>query len=859
MNKTAIKNFAMLARKKLIADITYKAGLLGISEKEIKPALAQSSADAQFFDIGSKEPYRISGAEIAQRKHLAGLIESRAKQSDYKTAYNAVIEEVAYTWFNRLIAVRFMEVNDYLPSRIRVLSSESGKAEPDLVTTPFDSDLQFSAQERELVLSLKNDNKLDELFRLLFIKQCNALCGILPELFEKTNDYSELLLNISFTDKDGVVRHLVDDVAEDDFKEAVEIIGWMYQYYNTDPKQEVFDNLKKNIKITKEKIPAATQLFTPEWIVRYMVENSLGRLFVVGSGKWGVISEEERIAKEKEIADKFSWKYYIPEAEQTPEVRSQLTATHSSLPTEFHIENVKFIDPCMGSGHILVYAFDVLIQIYESAGYTQRDAAKLILEKNLYGLDIDRRAYQLAYFSLMMKARSYNRRALDGSIVPQVYHPAGFAAGEDFGSLLVVDSGKWLVESEKPKKTVGQRSLDDESYEQTLRVWNFKRLLSQKYDVVCTNPPYMGSSGMNAKLSEFVKKEYPDSKSDLSTAFMEQTLDMCKPTGYMAMINIPVWMFLSSYEKLRQNIIRSNAFVNMLHFGRGIFGSDFGSTSFVIAKAHRDNYLASYRRLFKKQGAVDGVEQKEKWFFEGMGAFTADSDNFAKIPGSPVAYWVSEKMLQAFIDGQKVSDFADSRMGLTTGDNERFLRFWYEVLRNNIKFDSTSMVDAENSQKKWFPYHKGGEYRKWYGNNDYVINWFNSGEEVCEFKGSTIRNRDYYFRTATTWSLITSSVISFRYRRNGFVFGDAGPAVFAKNINEFVVLGLLNTKIMQIVSSIINPTINSSSGVIANFPVVYNGQNKEDIINIVKQNLSISVADWDSFETSWDFERHPLV
>ncbi|MDD2212872.1 MAG: BREX-1 system adenine-specific DNA-methyltransferase PglX, partial [Clostridia bacterium] len=410
MNKTAIKNFAVWARNKLIAEITYKAGLLGITDQEIKSSLPQSTKDVQFFDLGTKEPYSISGVEIEQRKKLEEIIQQKEKQSDYQTAYNSVIEEVAYTWFNRLIAVRFMEVNDYLPSCIRVLSSESStKIEPDLVTTPFEADLDYTPYEKDRIMQLKNDNQLDELFRMLFIKQCNTLNEILPELFQKINDYTELLLNVSFTDQDGVVYHLVHDIPEDDFnveKEGqVEIIGWLYQYYNIEPKDETFALLKKNVKITKERIPAATQLFTPDWIVRYMVENSLGRLWLEGHPNAEL---------------KAGWKYYLDEAEQESEVQVQLDTIREEYKT-IKPEDIKVIDSCMGSGHILVYAFDVLIQIYESYGYSRSDAAKSIIEHNLYGLDIDNRAYQLAYFAVMMKARQYNRRILNDELFCHVY------------------------------------------------------------------------------------------------------------------------------------------------------------------------------------------------------------------------------------------------------------------------------------------------------------------------------------------------------------------------------------------------------------------------------------------------------
>ena len=406
MNKTAIKNFAIWARNKLIADISYRAGLMGITVDGIHAALPQSTGQTEFYDIGTAEPYAITGEAIRQRRHLVELIQRKEKDTDYKTAYKYIIEEVAYTWFNRLIAVRFMEVNDYLPSHIRVLSSDTGKLEPDLVTTPFDAELEFTNAEQQTIIDLKNANKLDEVFRLLFIKQCNALNEILPALFENTNDYTELLLNLSVIDQDGVVNHLVHDIQEEDFDVErggqVEIIGWLYQYYNTEPKNEAF---AKKGKITKEEVPAVTQLFTPDWIVRYMVENSLGRLWVEGHPNEDL---------------KAGWKYYLEEAEQEPDVQAKLAEIRSEY-AKLNPEDIKIIDPCMGSGHILVYAFDVLMQIYESAGYGQRDAARSILENNLYGLDIDDRAFQMAYFAIMMKARQYNRRILNGEYKPNVY------------------------------------------------------------------------------------------------------------------------------------------------------------------------------------------------------------------------------------------------------------------------------------------------------------------------------------------------------------------------------------------------------------------------------------------------------
>jgi hypothetical protein len=584
MNKTAIKNFAIWARNKLIADVSYDARLIGITEDGIAKPLPQSFGGTQFFDIGTAEPYSISGEAVRQRDKLIEVIQQKEKDTDYKTAYQYVIEEVAYTWFNRLIAIRFMEVNDYLPSHIRVLSSESGKLEPDLVTTPFDAELPFTAEEEAQIFQLKQDNKLDEVFRILFLKQCNALNEILPALFEKTKNYTELLLSLSVIDQDGVVYHLIHDIPEDDFNiergGQVEIIGWLYQYYNTEPKAAAF---AKNGKITKEEIPAVTQLFTPDWIVRYMVENSLGRLWLEGhpDAKDQLLPTEEEqsayAAGNRDMEDT-KWHYYLEEAEQEPEVQAQLAEIRKEY-AALTPDQLKVIDPCSGSGHILAYMFDVLMKIYESYGYTTREAVASIVENNLYGLDIDDRAAQLAYFAVMMKARQYDRRFFSRGIQPHVYaivesnHVDQFALeyfcngdaklkkamdtiiselhdAKEYGSILTVTPQDWsalyarfaeIKEDIHISREVALRGL--------LPLVQVAEALAQKYDVVVTNPPYMGSGGMGAKLTDFVKKSYPDSKSDMSTVCMEKSLSMCRKNGFMTMINIPVWMFLASYEK----------------------------------------------------------------------------------------------------------------------------------------------------------------------------------------------------------------------------------------------------------------------------------------------------------------------
>ncbi len=919
MDKTAIKNYAIWARTKLIEDIKYKASLLGITEKGIADALPQSTTQEQYFDIGTREPYAIRGVQIAQRRSLAEAIKKKAQESDYLTAYNSIIEEVAYTWFNRFIAVRFMEVNDYLPCKIRVLSAVDGRQEPDIVQNPFDAKLDYTSAEEELISQHQMNNEGDKLFNMLFVKVCNDLSKVLPQLFEAEQDYTELLLNISYTDQDGLIYKLVHDIPEDNFDVnavdeegkpvgQVEIIGWLYQYYNTEPKNETFALLKKNVKITKERIPSATQLFTPDWIVRYMVENSLGRLVISGqglvdsgqglviSGQSLVDSEEERIAKEKELAERFGWKYYLPEAKQDADVREQLNQLTTN---NYSPETIKVIDPCMGSGHILVYAFDVLMQIYTQMGYTDKDAALSILENNLYGLDIDKRAFQLAYFAVLMKARQYHKFILKKQPQCHIYaiaesnginmkHLAYFGAqldelakpvalnqmqeliatlhdAKEYGSIISVADYDWelLHQFAAEFDISGEMNLFDsfgiEATQQRLQeLVAVGEVLAQKYEVVVTNPPYMGSSGMGAKLSAYVKQNYPDTKSDMSTVMMEKTLAMCSENGFMAMINIPVWMFLSSYEKLRNNILSQNSYVNMLHFGRGVFGSDFGTTSFVIWKKHVNNYLASYRRLFEKQGAVDSVNVKEQWFFEGKGKYVAKQENFAKIPGAPVAYWVSENMLNAFVVGRILKEIANSRVGLQTSDNARFLRLWFEC-GNNIFYDCDSLIASKKSNKKYYPHNKGGAYRKWYGNEEYVIDYKNGGELLSVTEGAAIIPEQYVFKKAITYSRVTSASFSARIQREYSIFDSAAVDIFANEERILYLLGLLNSVLIEKYVGVLAPTLNTQPGDIAKIPVIFNCECSAEISSLVQQNISLSKSDWDAFETSWDFTKHPLV
>ena len=820
MEKRVLQTYAVWARDNLEQQIEVSLKTLGINgDNDFREA--KQSGDFTYIE---GDPNSYPASLYGKRREI--ISEVRLK------GYQNIIEEVAYTWFNRLVALRFMELHNYLSHGFRVLSSTSGSIEPDILKnlSLAKTDLRL---DMKICEQLKSQNKTEELFRHVLICQCGALSDVLPRLFSRDSGYMELLLPKSLLIGETVLTRLVK-IPEENFMNDVQIIGWLYQYYNTKAKEKVFASLKKNIKISKEDIPAATQLFTPDWIVRYMVENSLGRLWLEGHPN---------------DALKAQWKYYLDEAEQEPEVQAQLEQIRAEY-RSLKPEEIKVIDPCMGSGHILVYIFDVLMQIYESQGYTQRDAAQNIVRHNLHGLDIDKRAAQLAYFAVMMKARQYDRRFFSSKLQPMVYSTTGDEDGENFGSLLTVDDPGEMPEDP-------QSVFDQADYERRLNVWNYRYLLAQKYHVVVTNPPYMGGAGMSGKLAEFVKKNYPDSKSDLSTAFMEQTLRMCNEHGYMSMINIPVWMFLSSYEKLREKMIKSNTFISMVHPGRGIFGSDFGTTTFVIEKTYISGYAGSYRRLFEKQGEVEGIEEREQAFLAGKGSFTAQQDNFSKIPGSPVAYWVDEAFFRTFEIGTPFSSFGEPKSGVMTGDDGRFVKFWYEPSHANIGFGIKNAEEMVTSEKKWFPVTRGGPYRKWYGNLEEVVFLANDGHAIkTNGKNYRLRDKRYYFRPGLTWTMITSYKLSVRLAQEGILFGNGGPTTFV-NDKRLYLLALLNCKVAEYVISVVNPSINTVISDICLVPILLG--NITDVENKTQKCLDLSKTDWDSFETSWDFTRHPLV
>lgn len=777
MNKNAIKKFAIDARNKLIASVTDKAGMLGITPDNCSEAITKG-ADFEVYKTAAGTEVTLNKKQCEQRRKLVDQIHARG--------FEAVVEEVAYTWFNRICAIRFMEVNDYMyPVRVRVLSSEKeGKNEPDVVTMAPDIDWDFTDKEREEIIDAKMNNRLDDLFRMLFIKQCNLLHEVLPGLFEETEDYTEMLLNISFTNEDDVIRMLVDGIDEKDFNIAtvdedgkaagqVEIIGWLYQYYNTEPKNKAF---AKKGKITKEEVPAVTQLFTPDWIVRYMVENSLGRMWVEGH-------------PDDELKSK--WKYYLDEAEQEESVQHELDKIKAEYAT-LKPEDIKLIDPCMGSGHILVYAFDVFMQIYENAGWSQRDAAQSIIQNNIYGLDIDDRAAQLSYFAVLMKARQYDRRILTRGIEPNVYavqesnginrgqlkyFGAGLAEEEknvallqmerllntlndakEYGSLLNVEDYDWqlLEKFVENTDTESQISFDtfglDETAEQLKRLIRIGKMLSGKYDIVITNPPYLGVSTAQNKLNTYIKENYYDSKEDLYLAFIERCNMFCKLNRFQAMITQHSWMFLSRSEKIRSKVL-NNIIINMAHLGARAFedigGEVVQTTSFVILNRLCRGYIGRYKRLVDQ----NSQQAKEKFYLQNI-YYDFLQDDYSKIPGKPIVYWISKNFIKNFA-APPIGSVMESRVGLDTGNNDKYLRIWFECNINKIEFNADSVEQLHKKRgKKYVPHTKGGEYRKWYGNLEYVIAFDMINYNELLESGNHLPSRQYYFKEGMNWTRV---------------------------------------------------------------------------------------------------------
>lgn len=880
MDKNAIKKLAIWARRELIERVSQRAAIYGIT--------AEDHGDPEAESINGR---LLSSNEKNQRKILISSIEEKG--------FEQVIEEVAYTWFNRFAALRFMEVNGYLPSHVRVFTNDAGEFKPQILTEAIH--LELDGLNMDKVYELENANKTEELFKYLLIVQCNALNSILPGMFQRIDDYTELLLPDNLLREGSVIEKLVvqgtsDSIPESDWTDQVQIIGWLYQYYNTEQKDKVFADLKKNIKITKEKIPAATQLFTPDWIVHYMVENSLGRLWLEGHPNNSLKSE---------------WKYYLDEAEQEESVKVELEKIRKEY-AKLKPEEIKVIDPCSGSGHILCVIFDVLVRIYEDFGYTAREAVTSIVENNLYGLDIDERAAQLSYFAVMMKARQYDRRFfskkdVEGNLrIPQPHVYAieesnGISSealnelgqhltqderneaikqvnilinemhdAKEYGSLTNVIEHDWelLRRFVELKTDDGQMTLnlhgEVETSEKLQQLISIGEPLSQKYDVVVTNPPYMGCSGMSGKLASWVKDNYPDSKSDLFAIFIERIKKMIPPYGYQSMITQHAWMFLSSYEKLRQKLLSVDT-CNMIHLGARAFeeigGEVVQTTSFVFRNSHIQDYQGEYVRLV----APTTQQGKEDMFLRGDNRFVARQDNFSKIPGSPIAYWVHLKTLEAF-SHKKLIDYAIPKQGLATGDNDRFLRFWYEVSFPKIDFKCSTVDESVECKKKWFPCNKGGAFRRWYGNREYIVNWENNGYEIRNNFDSNGKQRsrpqnvEYYFKEGMTWSTLSNSKLSMRYSPAGSMFETKGSVCFPKNIDNLkYLLGFMNTKVAMEMLQFLSPTIDYHEGPIGRVPIIFSVQNEPKITKLVTELIQACTEDWNNFETSWDFNHHPFI
>ncbi|WP_459523863.1 BREX-1 system adenine-specific DNA-methyltransferase PglX [Leuconostoc lactis] len=860
MDKRAINNFAVKARRDLIRDITNKLGLLGIDEAGIQEKRAESTAEIEYY---GELAYEISGDDIRLRRELVSHLKSRIAD-DWNTVLQDFIEEVAYTWFNRIIAIRFMEVNDYLPSKTRVLSSENGRTEPDILTEAFDieDDLHgFNSNQRALLakaLDTEIPEGLDKAYTMLFIKQANALNDNLPYLFERTSDYMQLLFTPSY--HDGVIKDLIDGIPESDFdvqlEGQVEIIGWLYQYYNEEPHNAVVNINGGTVKTND--IPAATQLFTTDWVVRYMVDNSLGKYYL------------ERNAH----------------SELGTHLEFLLPDSLEMVSDDLDVTQIKVIDNAMGSGHILVYAFDVLMKMYAEQGYSSREASSLILENNLFGLEIDKRAYQLAYFALMMKAREYNRRALTSNISPKVYVFEDTSNINDnyFESLPVSESNiqdlKYIVslfhdsrtlgsiiQIDKPVKTGNLRTVltnipQDTSLDlnntreityQLLRLLDIVETMQNKYEAVITNPPYLNK--MNKVLKEYVKTHYKDYSSDLFSVFIWHNINMTVTNGYAAYMTPFVWMFIKSYENLRKSILNTKLISSLIQMEYSAFEEATVPINTFVLKNSSTSENGVYIKLSDFKGGMDVQKVKTLEAIENPDVdylYRTNQTNFSRLPGMPISYWISEKIISAF-QNPLISEFGIVKSGIMV--NSSFSRMWYELNVGKIQFNAEKIDDMDGY--KWFPVNSGGGYRKWYGFNETVLNLEDGGRDIInDGRNYRLRDKKWYFKPGITWGRITSSDLSFRLSRQGNLFGDAGPMMFINRHIHFI-LGFSNSKVMKAMSEILNPTLNFQVEDMRNIPLIL--RHVDLIEKLVRTNVENSKVYWDAFERSWDFQVHPLI
>ena len=891
MNKNAIQKFAIWARNELITQVSQRAYQYGIDES----GFGDASADTLNGRL-------LTAEEKSQRQELIKQIKEKG--------YKQVMEEVAYTWFNRFIALRFMEVNNYLPSHIRVFSDASGAFKPEILNDVLHLDLP--GLDSGKVAGYIESNDTEALYRYLLLTQCNALNSALPVMFERMGGYTEMLLPNNILRQDSVLGHMVSDIPEGDWQDAVQIIGWLYQYYNTELNAVVYDGNMSKSRIPKELLPAATTIYTPDWAIRYMVENSLGRLWLerlkaeaedgtlhIPAGvpirqEGGTIYVDS--ASEQDADDNFAsyfktnWKYYLDEAKQEPDVEAQLREIRKSY-KDLNLKDIKVIDPCMGSGHILVYAFDVLMQIYTSAGWDQREAAQSILKNNLFGLDIDDRAAQLAYFAVMMKARQYDRRLLTRGIQPHIHsiiesNSLGGAYKLAMGDFLLSkehqETLNYLLDAFVDAKEYGSiLCLEKRDYVGLLQAWNLTALqttenfnltlwfaaveheipklieqaiiLTQGYDVVMTNPPYLGSSRFSTKLNDFVIANYPDVKADLSMVMFKHALrDMCKKNGFVSFITTTSWMFLSSFEKLRSFVLAGYDFESLVDFGTELFEGKVGHNpivAWVNRKSHTDHAMTGIRLV---DYCYSRRDEKETEFFNKKNYYYPKQSNFSKIPGSPVAYWVSNAMIHAFNAGTALSSIASPKQGMATADNNRFVRKWYEP-------DFRKVALPFSADLKWYPYNNGGGFRRWFGFNTDVVNWENNGAAIKAFPKAYVRNERDYFKSGITWNAITSSDISVRYFNSGYIFSNAGMGIFSDEHNLMLILSFINSAVAKSILSAISPTLNYNAGDIANLPIIASKDHDVQLVTTCKDCIQRSKDDWDSYETSWDFKRHPLV
>lgn len=851
MDKNAIKKYAIWARRELIERVSQRAMFYGIS--------AEGTGDPNTDSVNG---HLLSPVE---KRQLQALIQ---KIND--NGYEQVMEEVAYTWFNRFAAIRFMEVNGYLPSHIRVFTNDVGEFKPQILTEAIH--LELDGLDMDKVYEMENANKREELFKYLLIVQCNALNSILPGMFQRIEDYTELLLPDYLLRENSVIEQMVTVIPEEDWTNQVQIIGWLYQYYNTEPKAKVFAK-PKGVKIQKEEIPAATQLFTPDWIVHYMVENSLGRLWLEGHANDALKSE---------------WKYYLDEAEQEKEVQEQLAVIKKEY-AELKPEDIRVIDPCMGSGHILCVLFDVLVRIYEDYGYTAREAVVLIIEKNLWGLDIDERAKQLAYFSVMMKARQYDRRFFSRGIQPQVYaiqesnnldpHCIEYFVdgrndlnsamstlveelhdAKEYGSILKVswvDFDALYNRFEDIRNETKPHLYSYQAIDMLLPFVQMAQTMAQKYHVVTTNPPYMSVTNGDKKLNEFIKRNYFDERVDLYSVFIDRCASFCRKNGYQAMITQHGWMFLGSFESMRKKAL-NRAVINVAHLGTRSFEEIGGEVVQTVAFVMRNtalNYRGTYSRLID----FNSQDKKELAYINGEQRFVISQERYKSIPGSPVAYWFEESVYEAFAKRNPLSFYAEPKVGFQTGDNEKYLRLWFEPDYKRIGFGFHDRDEAKESRRKWFPCNKGGAFRKWYGNFDYVVNWENDGYEMRNQKGSYIRNPQYYFKDGLTWSTLASE-LSMRYSPVGVMFETKGSVCFIKDEKyRWYLLGLLNSRVTRHIMQALSPTLDFHEGPMGKMPVIIDTDWMEEINSLVIDCINLCNADWDSREYSWNFSRHPLL